>query len=98
MDIYSDAADPVCLKPAKLKTIRLNRRPGVPYFGFGVSNNHVLHLNETIATSLFSIDTWKEAKFIIKFKIHSRYVAAANMDWDSLLPKLYLVVKASCKD
>lgn len=44
MDIYSDAADPVSLKPGKLKTIRLNRRPGVPYFGFGVSNNnHVLH-------------------------------------------------------
>nr|CAH0110013.1 unnamed protein product [Daphnia galeata] len=35
MDIYSDAADPVSLKTGKLKTIRLNRRPGVPYFGFG---------------------------------------------------------------
>lgn len=36
MDIYSDADDNVPLKPAKLRTIRLNRRPGVPYFGFGI--------------------------------------------------------------
>ncbi|XP_059352087.1 harmonin-like isoform X1 [Daphnia carinata] len=36
MDIYSDADDNVPLKPTKLRTIRLNRRPGVPYFGFGI--------------------------------------------------------------
>ncbi|KAI9555855.1 Harmonin [Daphnia sinensis] len=36
MDIYSDADDNVPLKPAKLRTIRLHRRPGVPYFGFGI--------------------------------------------------------------
>lgn len=40
MDIYSDADDNVPLKPAKLRTIRLNRRPGVPYFGFGVGDTN----------------------------------------------------------
>lgn len=42
MDIFCDTDDPVAsLKPGKMRTIHLHRRPSMPYFGFGVSQQYL---------------------------------------------------------
>ncbi len=84
MDIYCDADDPAAsLKLSKLRTIRLHRRPGMPYFGFGVSIYNREFIHNKNKTSYCHCH---------------RYEEDANMGWDSLSPKSYQAAKASYKD
>lgn len=91
MDIYGDTDDPTTtLKPGKMRTIHLHRRPGIPYFGFGVSCDTIHDLK--------SLRNSRRVYNAMLQIVIDRYAEDASTDWDSLLPKLFPEARANFKD